>query len=80
MSLYPANSPGWASNCLVNVSNQYTGCNLTERPALVDLFVATNSAPTGWKSWTLWLSGVHPCSGWFGVYCTAGFVTYVLAC
>ena len=57
----------FASNCLANVTAaMYAGCELTERPGLVDLYVATNGG-----AWTVsagWLSSLHPCS-WFGVTC-----------
>ena len=55
-----------------------------QRPALVDLFLATNG-PSSWASSTGWAdyaSGADPCAGgWYGVTCSGGSpnnVMYVL--
>ena len=71
---FPMASTAWSGNCIVNATGRLAGCDLPDRPALVELFTATGG--TGWLNRTLWLSGaVDACSGWVGVQCSAGRVT-----
>ena len=69
-ALLPANSSTWSSTCVSGASNWYTGCALTERAALVDLFVSTLgyqwANASGWLSQT---SSPCPSGQWFGVFC-----------
>ena len=67
-AVYPAGSSTWSNTCVVNCSTVYAGCDLSDRAALVDLFVATNVSDLGWIVSTNWLTPAHPCS-WNGVIC-----------
>ena len=78
--VFPVNSSIWSSNCMVNTTTSVAGCDMNERPALIDLYVST--AGPGWTVNTGWLTTSHPCT-WFGVTCyggstTTGPVVYVL--
>ena len=72
--LYPVGSSSWAYNCITGCTNQFTGCDLSERTMLVDLFTSTNRSLAGWTVATGWLSSAHPCT-WFGVTCAAASLT-----
>ena len=66
-SVFPANSTAWASTCITNSSALLSGCDLVERPALIDFYLST-----GGPYWTLssgWMSSTHPCT-WYGVGCS----------
>ena len=57
----------WANNCLDATYPQHDGCGMVERPALVDLFVATTTpGVAGWRNSSNWLSDANPCT-WAGV-------------
>ena len=66
---FPVNSTTWSSTCIANVSSPKSGCDLMERPALVDLYAST-SGPQ-WVNNNGWLSLSHPCM-WYGVTCSGG--------
>ena len=71
LTALPATSVStWGGNCLVNVSGRYPGCDVPERPALVDLYTATGGG--SWATRTNWLSTtLGPCNGWYGVLCAS---------
>ena len=50
---FPVTTGSWSGTCIVNATSPPAGCDLFERPALVDLFIATNT--TGWLNATGWL-------------------------
>ena len=75
-ALLPLSSNVWNKTCVTGCLLQYSGCDLVERPALVDLYSGANGA--GWLHNTGWLTTNNPCS-WFGVMCIGGGVTYVLS-
>ena len=67
---YPVSGASWINNCITGATTTYNGCDLAERPALVELFVSTSAttARPGWTTSTNWLTSVHPCS-WWGITC-----------
>ena len=69
---FPAGSATWTSNCIVNCSSLLTGCDLVERSALTDFYIATSG-----PYWTVnsgWMTSTHPCT-WYGVKCSGGSTT-----
>jgi hypothetical protein len=52
-----------------------------QKQALVDLYVATQGDPDGWKNsagWSQWSVGGDPCgNGWYGIICSGTNVVYV---
>ena len=65
--VFPVNSTTWASTCITNCNATLAGCDLVERPSLIDFYLST-----GGPYWTLssgWMSSTHPCT-WYGVGCS----------
>ena len=71
-SRWPTSSSTWSNNCLANTTTTLRGCDLPERPALVDFFVST-AGPT-WLVSTGWMTSAHPCT-WLGITCLGASLT-----
>ena len=71
-TLFPPTAAAWSLNCITNSGALLSGCDLVERPALIDFYLST-----GGPYWTLssgWMSSTHPCT-WYGVTCANGSTT-----
>ena len=63
---FPPSSTAWSSTCLAGVFSRFGGCDVPDRPALVDFYVSTNGR--AWNHHDGWLTATDPCS-WFGISC-----------
>eukprot|EP01125_Pyxidicula_operculata_P010014 TRINITY_DN3294_c0_g1_i6.p1 TRINITY_DN3294_c0_g1~~TRINITY_DN3294_c0_g1_i6.p1 ORF type:complete len:146 (-),score=7.65 TRINITY_DN3294_c0_g1_i6:183-620(-) len=52
-----------------------TDCIISESYILMDLYTSSNGPY--WKNSSGWINGTDPCSGWVGISCTLGYVSYI---